>query len=152
MPRSARRYDLYLPLTDNDGRPFAANIFKDVQRRLLKQFGGLTAQQRKFPLQGVWQGATQLYLDLVIIITVLDFRPRGSARFLAELKHDLLQEFRQLEILITEQALRVHRSTEQAFQLDLAAWPHTLTIQFDVSELPERFELRSGDVTFVVGR
>ncbi len=108
MPRSARRYDLYLPLTYNDGRPIADEVFKAVQGRLLAQFGGLTAQQREFPLQGIWQGGTRLYLDQVIIMTALDFRRQGSARFIAQLKQALLREFDQLEILITEQSLRVH--------------------------------------------
>jgi hypothetical protein len=108
MPRSARRYDLYLPLADNDGRPFPDDLFKGVQRRLLDRFGGLTTQQREFPLQGIWQGGTRLYLDLVIIMTVLDFRRQGSARFIARLKQDLLRQLDQQEILITEQSLRVH--------------------------------------------
>jgi hypothetical protein len=108
MSRTARRYDLYLPLTDNEDRPFADTLFKHVQRRLLAQFGGLTAQQREFPLHGIWQGRTRLYLDLVIIMTVLDFRREGSPRFIAQLKKDLLRDVRQLEILITEQSLRVH--------------------------------------------
>lgn len=60
MPRSARRYDLYLPLFDNDAQPIADEVFKDVQRRLLARFGGVTAQQREFPLQGIWQGGTRL--------------------------------------------------------------------------------------------
>jgi hypothetical protein len=108
MPRSARRYDLYLPLTDNNGRPIADQVFRDVQGRLLARFGGLTAQQRDFPLQGIWQGGGRLYLDRVIIMTALDFRRQGSTRFIAQLKQALLREFEQLEILITEQPLRVH--------------------------------------------
>jgi hypothetical protein len=108
MSRAARRYDLYLPLTDNNGQPIVDDVFKGVQRRLLARFGGLTVQQREFPLQGIWQGSTRLYLDLVIIITVLDFRRQGSTRFIAKLKQALLREFEQLEIPITEQPLRVH--------------------------------------------
>ena len=108
MARSARRYDLYLPLTDNEGWPFAEELFDAVERRLLAQFGGLTTQQREFPLQGIWQGDGRLYLDLVIIMTVLDFRRQGSTRFIGQLKRDLLRAFEQLEILITEQPLRVH--------------------------------------------
>jgi mRNA-degrading endonuclease YafQ of YafQ-DinJ toxin-antitoxin module len=108
MARSARRYDLYLPLSDNEGRPFAAELFDGVERRLVAQFGGLTTQQRDFPLRGIWQGERQVYLDLVIVMTVLDFRRQGSARFIAKLKQDLLRAFEQLEILITEQPLRVH--------------------------------------------
>ena len=78
------------------------------QHRLLARFGGLTAQQREFPLQGIWQGGARLYLDQVIIMTALDFRRQGSARFIAQLKQALLREFDQLQILITEQSLRVH--------------------------------------------
>jgi hypothetical protein len=108
MSRAARRYDLYLPLTDNDGRPFGDELFRDVQRRLLARFHGLTALQRDFPLQGIWQGETRLYFDLVIIMTVLDFRRQGSTRFIAQLKQALLREFDQTEILITEQSLHIH--------------------------------------------
>jgi len=108
MARSARRYDLYLPLTYNDGRPVEDEKFDAVERRLLTQFAGLTAQQRDFPLRGIWQGETRLYFDQVILMTVLDFRRQGSTRFLKQLKTDLLQQFDQLEILLTESPLRVY--------------------------------------------
>jgi hypothetical protein len=108
MPRSARRYDVYLPLTDNAGRPIADAVFDDVERRMMARFRGLTVQQRAFPLRGIWEDKSRQYLDLVIIMTVLDFRRQGSAGFIAQLKRDLLHEFDQLEILITEQSLRVH--------------------------------------------
>ena len=108
MARTARRFDIYLPLTDNDGQLFPGALFKAVEERILARFGGLTAQQQEFPLRGIWQGASQLYLDRVIILTALDFRPKGSSRFVAQLKQSLLREFDQLEILITEQALRVY--------------------------------------------
>jgi inorganic pyrophosphatase len=108
MPRAARRYDLYLPLADNDGRPFADDLFRAVQRRLLDRFGGLTSQQRAFPFEGMWQNGARLFLDQVIVMTVLDFRRLGSTRFIAQIKQALLREFEQLEILITEQPLRVH--------------------------------------------
>ena len=108
MARSARRYDLYLPLSDNAGRPIADAVFDTVERRLVARFGGLTSQQRDFPLRGIWQGEARVYLDQVIIMTVLDFHRPGSARFIAQLKQDLLRDFDQLEILITEQPLRVH--------------------------------------------
>jgi hypothetical protein len=108
MARAARRYDLYLPLTDNTGTPILDELFDSVERRLLSRFAGLTSQQRDFPLRGIWLGDTRLYFDQVIIMTVLDFRRRGSTQFISQLKQTLLREFDQLEILITEQALRVH--------------------------------------------
>ena len=84
--KAARRYDLFLPLTDNSGRPFPDALFDRVERGLVAHFGGLTTQQREFPLRGIWQGAAQLFLDQVVVMTVLDFRRRGSTRFIAGLK------------------------------------------------------------------
>ncbi len=108
MPRGARRYDIYLPLTYNDGTLVADEQFDAVEDRLLGRFAGVTSFQREFPLRGVWLGGTQIYLDQVIVMTALDFRRAGSARFIAQLKRDLLRAFDQLEILITESLLRVH--------------------------------------------
>jgi hypothetical protein len=108
MARSARRYDLYLPLTDNAGRAISDEVFDSLEKRLLNQFGGLTSHQREFPLRGIWQGDTRLYLDQVISMTALDFRRRGSVRFIQRLKQHLLRELDQVESLITEQLLRVH--------------------------------------------
>jgi hypothetical protein len=108
MARAARRYEVYLPLAFNDGRTIPAELFENVEMRLLDHFGGVTSQQRDFPLRGIWQGETHLYLDQVIVMTTLDFRRSGSGRFIAQLKRDLLHQFEQLEILITESALRVH--------------------------------------------
>jgi hypothetical protein len=53
MASSARRYDVYLPLTDNAGRPFPDTFFDEVEVRLVDRFGGLTSQQRQFPLRGI---------------------------------------------------------------------------------------------------
>ena len=108
MAKTASRYDIYLPLTFNNGRPIPDEHFDAVERRLLARFDGVTSQQRDFPLRGIWQGETQLYFDQVIVMTVLDFRRTGSSRFIGQLKRDLLHTFDQLEILITESELRVH--------------------------------------------
>ncbi len=108
MPRTARRYDFYLPLTYNDGSPITDEMFESVERRLVGRFRGLTSQQREFPLKGIWLAEAQLFLDQVIIMTVLDIRPRGSTKFVGDLKKQLLDDFDQLEILITESQLRVH--------------------------------------------
>jgi hypothetical protein len=108
MAKAARRYDLYLPLTFNDGRPVPDSRFDSVEQKLLKRFGGVTSQQRSFPLRGIWQGERRLYLDDVIVITALDFRARGSSRYIGMLKQEMLRDFKQVEILITESSLWVH--------------------------------------------
>jgi hypothetical protein len=97
-----------LPLTDNVGRLIPENKFDAVEQQLVDRFGGLTTQQREFPLKGIWQGDHRLYQDQVVVLTVLDFHARGSSRFIAQLKQVLLVEFDQLAILITESTLRVH--------------------------------------------
>jgi len=108
MPRAARRYDIYLPLTFNDGRPITDEQLLSVERRLLARFSGVTSTERESAYRGAWIGGARLYLDSVIVLSTLDFRPRGSSRFIADLKRNLLREFEQLEILITESSLRVH--------------------------------------------
>ena len=108
MPRNARRYDLFLPLTYNDGRPIARKLFDVVERRLLERFRGLTSQRHEFSLRGMWQTRRRRYDDEVIVMTALDLRRQGSTRFISSLKAKLLEEFEQMEILITETRLRVH--------------------------------------------
>jgi len=108
MARLARRYDLFLPTIHNDGRRIPRRSFVSLEARLLSRFGGLTSQRTEFPLKGIWQGKSRVYVDPVIMMTVLDFRVNGSDRFLSDLKYQLLEEFAQEEILITEIALRVH--------------------------------------------
>ena len=108
MAKAGRRYDIYLPLTFNDGRPIPRVHHIRVERQLLARFAGVTSLRREFPMRGVWQGESETYVDRVIVMTALDFRPRGSSRFIADLKRNLLRDFEQLEILITELSLRVH--------------------------------------------
>jgi hypothetical protein len=108
MPRPARRYDIFLRLARNDGRLIPDAYFKEVERRLRRRFGGVTAQRREFPMRGIWEGTGQIFLDDVVMLITLDFRRNGSERFIRSLKSQLLRQFDQLEILITEVKLRVH--------------------------------------------
>jgi hypothetical protein len=52
----------------------------------LLSFGGAKTYASDFPLRGIWQGESRLYLDQVIVMTVLDFRRLGSTRFISQLK------------------------------------------------------------------
>jgi hypothetical protein len=57
---------LLLPLADNAGNPFPADILKGIQTELSQRFGGLTAYTRT-PAKGVWtQGGDQQEDDIVV--------------------------------------------------------------------------------------
>jgi hypothetical protein len=108
MARSARKYEIFLPLTYNDGRPIEDEKFNTLEGRLVDRFGGLTSQQHDSPLQGIWRGQSRVFKDEIALVTVLDFRRRGSDQYLARLKAQLLSSFDQEEILILETAVRIH--------------------------------------------
>lgn len=45
---------LLLPVRDNDGRQFAAELYQAVRSELAERFGGLTAYSRA-PAEGLWK-------------------------------------------------------------------------------------------------
>ncbi len=46
--------EIFLPLHDNDGRPFAPGLFAGVRAELAQRFGGVTAFVRS-PAVGIWK-------------------------------------------------------------------------------------------------
>lgn len=110
MPRQARRYDIYLPLQYNDGTEIENEKFVQVQKEILRQFGGLTSMKREFPLRGLWENETRVYEDEVIILTTIDSsdKPEESEQFIIEYKETLKVLFEQKEIFITGQDLTIY--------------------------------------------
>ena len=47
--------EIFLPLHDNDGHPFAFDLFAAVRTELAHRFGGVTAFMRS-PAVGIWKG------------------------------------------------------------------------------------------------
>ncbi len=107
MPRLVRRYDIYLPVHYNGGAPVEAEKFDQVERELVSRFGGLTSVQRQIPLRGTWRGEQQTYLDLVVVLSVIDLSGEDPGAFFASFKQTLRERFRQEEVLITMQELTV---------------------------------------------
>jgi hypothetical protein len=108
VPRPIRGIDIYLPLDYNNGRPIEESKYLALQQELLERFGSVTSVQRQFPLQGLWQSGGQLFLDGVVVFTVMDFRTDTqfeALRYLQRLKTRLKKKFSQLEVLITIQDL-----------------------------------------------
>ena len=62
---------VFLPLYDNDRRPFSSSRFVEVRRELTEQFGGVTAFTRA-PAEGFWEDAEgRTHRDDVIIVEVM---------------------------------------------------------------------------------
>jgi hypothetical protein len=109
MPRPIRNIEIYLPLEYNDGEPIPESQFVGVQRELLARYLGVTSTQRQFPLEGLWESRGRVYQDLVVVISVMDFRKETqfeAIRYLEKLKDRLKKKFDQREILITVQELQ----------------------------------------------
>jgi hypothetical protein len=98
-----KEYDVFIPLYDNDGSPIEPAKFQRLRSRLLEKFEGLTSFPQ--PNQGFWRFGDLTYRDEIVIFRVISGNPSGSRAFLAELKKDLKEEFRQEEILIIEPKL-----------------------------------------------
>ena len=95
-----KEYDLFIPLYDNDGKPFESQKFQELQKRLLEHFDGLTYFPQ--PNEGLWKMSGVIYRDEIVIYRVLAAKSRTSRRFLSQLKEELKREFKQEEILIVE--------------------------------------------------
>lgn len=95
-----KEYELYVPLTFNDGTPVADEIIDRIGERLLEQFGGCTFFPQ--PNKGLWKMGDVVFRDEVVIFRVLTTKVRPARRFFRELKQVLLRELRQEEILIVE--------------------------------------------------
>jgi hypothetical protein len=104
MARPIRSIDIYVPLDYNDGEAIPDSKYDALERELLNRFGGVTSNQRQFPLQGIWKSGGEIYSDRVVVFTIIDFReetPLENLRYLDRLKVRLKRRFDQLEILIT---------------------------------------------------
>jgi hypothetical protein len=95
-----KEYDLFIPLSYNDGSPIETTKFQDLQERLLNHFDGLTFFPQ--PNEGFWRMANVIYRDQVVIYRVLTAKTRAARQFLTALKNELKAEFEQEEILIVE--------------------------------------------------
>jgi len=95
-----KEYDIYVPLTYNDGSPIESRKLVRLRERLLEQFSGLTF----FPQRndGFWKFGGVTYRDEIVIYRVFATSVAPARRFLRKLKEELKKELKQEEILIVE--------------------------------------------------
>ena len=89
--------EILLPLADNEGQPFAADLHSRVRDELVERFGGVTAFTRS-PAEGLWVEDGDRSRDNIVIFEVMaDRLDRGWwRRYRAELE----SRFRQDEIVV----------------------------------------------------
>lgn len=91
-------YELYLPLHYNDGRLIDSEKLKDLKRRLVDEFGGLTHFQQEN--EGLWKIGEHTFRDRIEIVRVLASDETSARKYFAELKEDLTKDFGQQDFLI----------------------------------------------------
>src|SRR4029078_2328610 len=94
--------EIFLPLTDNDGRPFATAKFSAVRQELTDRFGGLTAFTRS-PGQGNTHDAGKTVHDDIIFFEVMT--EKLDVSWWRSYRHYLEREFRQEAIVARASAV-----------------------------------------------
>jgi hypothetical protein len=89
--------ELFLPITDNEGRKFSASLFKQVRKELTAKYGGLTSFTRA-PAHGIIEAVGKaVHDDLVILEVMTEIVERD---WWTDYRRDLEGRFRQDEVLI----------------------------------------------------
>ena len=89
--------EIFLPLRDNQGCPFGAELFGEVRRELVERFGGLTAFTRS-PAEGLWDEGGGTARDEIVIFEVMT--DRLEREWWADYRAGLEKSFAQDVILI----------------------------------------------------
>ena len=95
-----KEYDLYVPLTYNDGSPIEPKTIERIGQRLLEQFGGVTFFPQ--PNEGLWRMGSVTFRDQIVIFRVLSANVLRARRFFKALKQELKTKLEQEEILVVE--------------------------------------------------
>lgn len=95
-----KEYEVYVPLTDNNGSPVNPEVLVQLRERLLGQFGGLTFFPQRN--EGFWTFGGVTYRDEIVIYRILTSQIRTARRFFRELKEQLKRDLDQEDILIVE--------------------------------------------------
>ncbi len=93
------RFELLIPLLDNEGQPFEAEKIVSVRNQLLSRFGGCRMEPLN-PHIGSWTEAEQTYHDQLLMYTVDAPREDASLDWFIEYKESLKTEFKQVEIYL----------------------------------------------------
>lgn len=96
---------IFLPLRDNEGKPFPDTLYHQVRGELTRKFHGLTAYSRA-PAEGVWKdNENEIAHDDIVIFEIM-FEELNE-EWWKQYKISLQEIFRQDEIIIRLQEMRL---------------------------------------------
>ncbi len=93
------RFELLLPLADNEGVYFLAEYFEVVMLDLRQQFGGFRFQPLS-PYEDEWEEGAQAFRDRLLLFTTDAPRTDESLTWFVHYKEQLKGKFRQVEIYL----------------------------------------------------
>jgi hypothetical protein len=88
---------ILLPVFDNQGEAFPAEVFETLAGELTARFGGLTSYVRA-PAEGRWKHAEKIAYDEIIVLEVMV--PDFDRDWWKALRARLEAEFRQKEVVV----------------------------------------------------
>jgi hypothetical protein len=93
--------EILLPVADNDGGRFPAELWSELRQELVDRFGGLTAFTRS-PAEGLWdEGEGPPSRDEIVIFEVM--ADSLDRRWWQAFRRRLERNFRQEEIVVRAQ-------------------------------------------------
>jgi hypothetical protein len=98
-----KEFELYVPLSYNDGSAIEDEKIECIGERLLQFFQGLTFYPQRN--RGYWKMGGVTFRDEIVLFRVLSEEVRAARRFLRRLKEDLKRDLRQREILVIERTV-----------------------------------------------
>jgi hypothetical protein len=96
--------EIFLPLHDNQGTPFATGHFAEVRQRLVEQFGGLTAFTRA-PAEGTEKEGDRERSEPMVVFEVMT--DKLDENWWSTYRAQLERRFRQDRILIRVSEIRL---------------------------------------------
>lgn len=91
-------YELYVPLHHNDGRPVDPQMLRDLKKRLVDEFGGLTHLRQEN--DGFWKIGEHTFRDRIEILRVLANDDERVRQYFCDLKEYLKRQWNQQHFLI----------------------------------------------------
>ena len=95
---------IFIPLYDGQGKPFARSLYARERKKLTERFGGLTAYMQA-PARGLWKDGGKTKRDDLVIFEVMV--PRLKRAWWTKYRRSLERTFKQKELLVRLQKVKL---------------------------------------------